>query len=78
LKNKLHKAEKHLHELEAQKKSLSGTLADPTLYDATNGQSVDLQKELGEVEKAIEIAEADWETLHNEVERIEAAETVEA
>jgi len=77
LKNKLHKAEKRLHELEAQKKTLSGTLADPTLYDATNGQSVDLQKELGIVEKALVTAEADWVSLHNQLEKVETTGVAE-
>jgi len=74
LKNKLHKAEKQVQELEAQKKTLSETLADPELYDGENGQSVDLQKELGNVEKALEVAEAEWVSLHDEIERLEAAE----
>ncbi len=60
LKKVAQAAEKKLEELTAQRTRVEAKLADPKLYDGPGDKVAALQKELGELSKAIEDTELAW------------------
>jgi ATP-binding cassette subfamily F protein 3 len=66
LKRELATAEAEVEKLEAKREELARAMADPALYPDGNGgggdaaRLISLQKELGQVEKALGAAEARW------------------
>lgn len=71
-------AEKDMETLAARRDTLSGRLADPTLYEGDTGRLTALQKDLGQTEKALVAAEARWLAAMEDLERAEAAAEAEA
>ncbi len=68
LKKRVDDAESEVGRLETEKSRLHATLADPALYQRDGARAAALQKELGETEKALARAEADWLALLQEYE----------
>lgn len=60
LKKQVEAAEKKVETLTARRLDLQARLADPSLYDGPPDRVATLQKELGEVTKRLEAAEAAW------------------
>lgn len=60
LKKAAEKAEKEAEKLTAKKEKLETTMADPKLYEGPADKVAALQKDLGEVTKALEDAEMAW------------------
>ncbi len=77
LKKRLQQAEKAVAGFEAERAKLRQTMADPKLYGKDVGKLLDLQKQLGQIEKNLANAENDWLNLQQEFEKAEA-ESVEA
>jgi len=69
LKKRAQAAEKEVARLQAERARLAATLADPALYDGPGERVAELQRALGEVDKALAAAEERW---------IEAQEALEA
>ena len=72
LKKQLQQAEARVATLEKERTRVKEALADPKLYGKGVGRLLDLQKELGAVEKDVAAAEATWLDLQEKFERAEA------
>jgi ATP-binding cassette subfamily F protein 3 len=57
-------AEESVEALGRRKDALQAKLGDPTLYSGSPDQIAAVQRELGDVEKALEAAEVAWFTAH--------------
>jgi ATP-binding cassette subfamily F protein 3 len=68
LRKKAFEAEKALEKLLARKAGIEEKLADPKLYQGPADKVTQLQRERGEVEKALAEAEAIWLAAHEELE----------
>ena len=66
LRGKLHRAEKTVAKLEAEKVELTEALADPLLYDGDKVRLIGLQRQHGYLERDLAAAEAAWLTLQEE------------
>ena len=75
LKKRLQQAEKAVATFEAERAKLRQTMADPKLYGKDVGKLLDLQKQLGQIEKNLANAENDWLNLQHEFEQAEAQST---
>ena len=71
LRKRIQAAEKRMDKLHVEQAGLQEKLADPKLYDGPADKLTALQKTLGEVEKQLAEAEAEWLEAH---EALEAAE----
>jgi len=72
LRKKAFEAEKALEKLMARKAAVEEKLADPKLYQGPADKVTQLQRERGELEKAIADAEASWLEAHEELEAAQA------
>jgi len=72
LKKRLQQAEKAVAALEAERAKLRQAMADPKTYGKDIGRLLDLQKQLGQIEKNLGAAENDWLNLQEEFERSQA------
>ena len=59
--------------LEAARAKLRATLADPKIYGKDVHKLLDLQKELGVIEKNLATAENDWLNVQEELEQSQVA-----
>ena len=66
LKKALAHAENMVETLDSEKKRLQISMADPALYDGASDQSIQLQKQLGRIEKDLEKAEKTWMKLQED------------
>ncbi len=71
LKKKAEQAAAKVSKLEADKAKLAARLADPKLY-SDPAKTVEVQRELGRVEKELAAAEEAWMTLETELEQAQA------
>ena len=69
LKKKLALAEKQVATVEAQRGKLRASLADPKTYGKDVHKLLDLQKQLGVIEKTLSTAENEWLSLQEEFEQ---------
>ncbi len=76
LKKKLSAAEKQVATFEAQRNKLRASLADPKTYGKDVHKLLDLQKELGAIEKNLASAENDWLSLQEEFEQAQSESRV--
>jgi ATP-binding cassette subfamily F protein 3 len=74
LKKKLTQAERQVTTLESQRNKLRETMADPKIYGKDVGKLLDLQKQLGQIEKDLATAENGWMILQDEWEKLQAEE----
>jgi ATP-binding cassette subfamily F protein 3 len=74
LRQALKKAERAVETLTAEKTALTARLAEPALYSGNPEKLVALQKTLGETEKALADAEADWLSLQDAFDAANNAE----
>ncbi len=72
LRKKAFEAEKALEKLLARKSTIEEKLADPALYQGPADKVTQLQRERGELDKAIAEAEAAWLMAHEELEQAQA------
>ncbi len=72
LKKKVDQAAAKVTKLEGEKSKLAAKLADPKLY-ADAVKALDVQKEMGRIEKDLAAAEEAWMTLEGELEQAEGA-----
>ena len=75
LKKRLQQAEKAVATLEAERARLRQTMADPKVYGKDVGKLLDLQKQLGQIEKNLANAENDWLNVQEEFERAQGEST---
>ena len=75
LKKRLQQAEKAVTTLEAERARLRQTMADPKVYGKDVGKLLDLQKQLGQIEKNLANAENDWLNVQEEFERAQGEST---
>ena len=68
LKKALAHAENIVETLDSEKKKLQESMADPALYDGASDRSVQLQKQLGRIEKELEKAEKTWMKLQEDLD----------
>jgi len=68
LRKKAKDAEARLDRLNAEKTALHEKLADPEFYDGPADRVADLNRRAGEIEKAIEAAEAEWLAAQEAIE----------
>ncbi len=73
LKKQLQQAETRVTALEKERAKVKESLADPTLYGKGVGRLLDLQKQLGTVEKDLAQAESQWLDLQEKWETAEKA-----
>ncbi len=69
LKKRLQEAEKTVTKLEAERAKLRQTMADPKIYGKDVHRLLDMQKQLGQIEKILATAENDWLNLQAEFEQ---------
>ena len=69
LKKRLQQAEKAVTTLEAERAKLRQTMADPKVYGKDVGKMLDMQKQLGQIEKNLATAENEWLNVQEEFER---------
>jgi len=69
LKKRLQESEKLVAKLEAERLKLRQTMSDPKVYGKDVGKMLDLQKQLGQIEKNLASAENDWLNLQQEFEQ---------
>ncbi len=72
LKKQLQQAETRVAALEKERAKLKESLADPALYGKGVSRLLDLQKQLGTVEKDLSLAESQWLDLQDKWERAAA------
>ncbi|MHB1205587.1 MAG: ABC-F family ATP-binding cassette domain-containing protein [Rhodospirillaceae bacterium] len=72
LRKQLQQAETRVAALEKDRARIKTSLADPALYGKGVGRVMDLQKELGVVEKDLAAAESAWLSLQEKWEQAEA------
>jgi len=60
LRRRAEAAEKLVERLHRQKAALEAKIADPELYQSGQDKLIALRKEMAEIERATEVAEADW------------------
>ena len=72
LRHAVAKAEKTLASLHKKQTDLRTTLEDPTLYQRSPTIVSELQRQLGEAARAVELAEADWLKAQDALEAAEA------
>jgi ATP-binding cassette, subfamily F, member 3 len=72
LKKQLGEAEAAVSRLEAQRERITRAMADPALYDGGAGSVVELQKQLGVVERDLSDAEQAWMSLQEDWDRAQA------
>ena len=68
LRRAAEQAERQVENLAARREQLLAKLADPKLYEDEPATVSDLQKELGEIERALKTAEASWIEAHEALE----------
>jgi ATP-binding cassette, subfamily F, member 3 len=68
LRKQAQAAERKVDGLHQQHAELQKVLADPKLYEGPPARVADLQRQKGELEKALEAAEAAWLTAHEALE----------
>ncbi|CCQ72841.1 ABC-F family ATP-binding cassette domain-containing protein [Magnetospira sp. QH-2] len=68
LRKQVKNAEMKLDKLHQDKSILEQRLADPKLYDGPSGPLTELQRQLGETDKALNETEEAWFTAHEELE----------
>lgn len=73
LRNAVKAAEKRLDELHRRQTAVQARLADPTLYDGPTAGVTELQKEAGDIERALAAAEESWMEAQEALESAEAA-----
>jgi ATP-binding cassette subfamily F protein 3 len=71
LKKRIEQAERLVAKIEAERAKLKQSMADPKLYSKDVGRLLDMQKELGQIEKSLAAAETDWVTLQEEYEQLQ-------
>ena len=74
LKKRLAEAEKQVSQLESERAKLKHSMSDPKLYGKDIGKLLDMQKQLGAVEKSLSKAEEEWLGLQEEWEQSQAPE----
>ena len=73
LKKQLGEAEAAVSRLEAQRERITRAMADPALYDGGGaGSLVELQKQLGVVQRGLADAEQAWTSLQEDWDRAQA------
>ncbi len=75
LKKRLQQAEKTVVTLEAERAKLRQTMADPKVYGKDVGKMLDMQKQLGQIEKNLATAENEWLNVQEEFERAQGEST---
>ena len=73
LRRAAEQAEQHVESLAAERERLLAKLADPKLYETEPAAISDLQKELGDIERALKTAEASWIEAHEALESASSA-----
>ncbi|OIQ89156.1 putative ABC transporter ATP-binding protein YheS [mine drainage metagenome] len=74
LRKEAQAAEKHMEELGRKKAALEAKLADPALYNGPAAKAQALQKDLGELGKALAQAEEAWLAAHEALDEAQRAE----
>jgi ATP-binding cassette subfamily F protein 3 len=72
IKKRLAAAEKEVATFEAERAKLKATMEDPKLYGKDIQKLLDLQKQLGQVEKSLSAAENEWLDLQEQWEQAQA------
>lgn len=72
LRKKAFEAEKALEKLLTRRSAIEQKLADPALYQGPADKVTQLQRERGELDKAVAEAEATWLEAHEELEQAQA------
>ena len=72
LRKRLQATETKIERLEQKKSDLAARLGDPALYEGETDRLVEVQKQLGRLERDLQAAEADWLELQEAWEQAQA------